>query len=350
MKKKKFFIILFIVIILLNPSMCLCSTNESINLSCNAAILIDSKTNKVLFGKNENEKIYPASLTKIMTAIITLENCKLTDKVSASYNAISVIPEGYSIADIKVDEELTVEQLLQVLLLYSANDAANVLAEHVGGSIDSFVSMMNTKAHELNLQNTHFTNAFGMHDENHYSTAYDLSILMKYCMKDETFRKIAGSASCAIPATNKSEPRLYVSTNSLIVPDNKYYYKYATIGKTGFTTQAKSCLIVSAYKDNLELIGVILGANDSETRFSEAKQLFEYGFNNYSIQNIFNQGDVATNITISNGSKDTRSLDLIVSDNISALLNNNISISNLTPEINLNSTLCAPITEGDVVR
>ena len=134
--------------------------------------------------------MYPASITKIMTAILTLENSKLNDKVIASHNATMSIPDGYSIANIQVGEELTVEQLLQLLLLHSANDAANVLAEHVGGSIESFVSMMNTKANELELKSTNFTNTYGMHDEKHYSTAYDLAILMKYCMKDENFRKI----------------------------------------------------------------------------------------------------------------------------------------------------------------
>lgn len=349
MKKKKIFIPLFILIIIFFHSICFASSNEPSNLSCGSAILLDSKTNKILFGKNEQQKMYPASITKIMTAILTLENCTLNDKIVSSYNAVMSIPDGYSTAKIQIDEELTIEQLLQLLLLHSANDAANVLAEHVGGSIESFVSMMNTKANELGLKNTHFTNTFGMHDDNHYSTAYDLAILMKYCMKDENFRKICGLASCAIPVTNKFDTRLYTSTNELIVPNSNSYYSYTTAGKTGFTSQAKHCLVSTAYKNDLELICVVLGVDDSYTRFSESKQLFEYGFQNYSIQNILEKDDIATNITIDNGSKDTKYLDLIVSDNISALLKNNESIANLTPEIKINNYVSAPIKEGDIV-
>lgn len=350
MKKRNIFIPIFAIIILLfNSSVVFCSSVEAPSISSEAAILIDTKTNKILYKKNESKQLYPASITKIMTAILVLENSRLTDKVTASYNAIMTIPDGYSIANIQIGEELNVEQLLQLLLLHSANDAANVLAEYVGGSLESFVSMMNTKADELNLTNTNFTNAYGLHDDKHYSTASDLAILMKYCMKDENFRKIAGMASCAIPVTNKFTTRKYTSTNGLIVPNSEYYYSYATAGKTGFTSQAKECLVSTAYKDNLELICVILGSENSSIRFNETKILFEYGFKNYSVQTILDKGNVATNITVDNGSKDTRSLDLILSDNISALLSNSTATSDLQPKIELNSYISAPIKEGEVL-
>ncbi len=220
---------------------------------------MDNKTQKILFSKNENEKMYPASTTKIVTAILTLENCNLDDIVTVSYDAVMSIPDGYSSASLQIGETLTVEQLLQLLLVHSANDAANVLAEHIGGSVESFVSMMNTKINELQLSNTHFTNTFGKHDDNHYTTAKDLATIMQYCIKNETFRKIAGSASCAIPATNKYGTRKYNSTNELIIPNSKYYYPILTCGKTGFTSQAGDCLVSCSYKDDLELICVILG-------------------------------------------------------------------------------------------
>lgn len=244
---------------------------------------MEPKTNTVLYSKNENEKVYPASTTKILTAIIVLENCNLNDVVTASYNSVMSIPEGYSTSDIQIGEQLTVEQLLELLLIYSANDAANVLAEFVGGSIDSFVAMMNTKLHDLNLTNSHFTNPYGLNDEAHYTTAYDLAHLMEYCLKNETFRKIAGKASCAIPATNLHAPRSYSSTNELLLVENPNYYPYLITGKTGFTSQAKECLVSSAYKDNLELIGVVLG---SDNRFSDTRNLYEYGYSNYSIEII----------------------------------------------------------------
>lgn len=245
MKLKKFFNILILTLIILftNYNYLFASTSfNNPSISAKSAILLDSNTNKIIYGKSENEKMYPASITKILTSIIVLENSNLDDVVTASYDAIMSIPEGYSTANIQIGEQLTVEQLLELMLVHSANDAANVLAEYVGGSIDSFVTMMNTKIHELKLNNSHFTNTYGKDDENHYTTAYDLSLIMKYCLKNDTFRKIAGQASCAIPATNKSDARTYTSTNELIIPNSNYYYSYLTAGKTGYTSRCKRML------------------------------------------------------------------------------------------------------------
>ena len=211
---------------------------------------------------------------------------------------------------------------------------------------------MNTKANELGLTNTHFTNTYGLQDDNHYTTAYDLSIIMQYCLKNEDFRRIAGSASCSIPATNKSDVRSYTSTNQLIVPGNLNYYSYVTVGKTGFTTEAGECLVSCAYKNNLELICVVLGGtvvDGVSTRFSESRTLYEYGFNNFSLKNIANPGDIITQIEVSNASPDTKSLDLAFTDSIYALVKNSDLATNYTPEIQLNSNISAPITQGDVL-
>lgn len=352
-KKKIFVLIILIILIICNFSFVFAAdSNEQPSLVSEAAILMDSKTNKILYSKNENKKMYPASTTKILTAILTIENCNLDDSVTASYDAVTSIPDGYSSANIQVGETLTVEQLLQLLIVHSANDAANVLAEYVGGSVESFVTMMNTKAHDLNLSGSHFTNTFGMHDENHYTTAYDLAILMQYCMKDETFRKIAGSASCSIPATNKYGVRLYSSTNELIIPNNKNYYQYLTAGKTGFTSQAGDCLVSCSYKDNLELICVILGGktvNGVSTRFTESKTLYEYGYSNYSIKTLINKDSVVNQIEIKNATKDTKNLDLLIDQDITALVNNSENYDNLVPEINIDETIQAPIDEGTVI-
>ena len=349
MKTKKLFVILFLTFLILYPFNYVLSAEMQTNLPSTTAegiFLLDNRTNKVIYSKSENKKMYPASTTKILTAIIVLENCNLNDVVAASYNAVMSIPDGYSTADIQIGEELTVEQLLELLLVYSANDAANILAEYVGGSIDSFVSMMNTKLNELNLTDSHFTNAFGMQDENHYTTAHDLAFIMKYCLKNDTFRKIAGQASCAIPATNKSGTRTYTSTNELLIPGTSHYYSYLTTGKTGFTTQAKECLVSSAYRDNLELICVVLGSND---RFADTRNLYEYTYSNYSIKNVVNEKDVVTNITVTNASKDTKNLDLLVNETVPVLINNSESISEIIPEITLNENISAPIEEGTVL-
>ena len=262
MKTKAILVILFIIILITNTTTGLAAT-EAPEILADAAILIDSSSEKILYSKNEAAKMYPASTTKILTAILTIENSNLDDVVTVPYEAISSIPSGYAVAALQVGEQLTVNQLLQVMLVHSANDAANVLAYHVSGSLDSFVELMNKKVEELGLKNTHFTNPSGMHNENHYSTAYDLAIIMKYCMKDSTFRNLSTLKYCTIPTTNKYDVRVFNTTNELLIYDTRevdsnYYYKYAIAGKTGYTTQAKNCLVSVANKGDLELICVVL--------------------------------------------------------------------------------------------
>ena len=349
MKNKKLSLILILIFLIIFPFIPISSANqvsESPSVSAESYFIIDNRTNKILYSKDENKKMYPASTTKILTAILVLENSNLDDVVTASYDAIMSVPEGYSSAKIQIGEQLTVEQLLELLLVPSANDAANVLAEHIGGTMDSFVAMMNTKINELGLANTHFTNVYGLHDENHYTTARDLALMMKYCLKNDTFRKISGQASCAIPATNMYGTRSYNSTNELLISSNKNYYEYLTAGKTGFTSQAKECLVSSAYRDDLELICVVLG---STNRFADTKTLHEYVYSNYSIKNIVNENDSISTISVSNATEATKNLDLLVTESIPALVTNNDSIAEITPEIVLNKNISAPIEEGAIL-
>lgn len=322
------------------------NTNSGPDINAESALLIDNKTNKVLYSKDMNRKMFPASTTKILTAILVLENHSLDEKVTASYNAVMTIPSGYSTASIQIDEVLTVEQLLELLLVHSANDAANVLAEYTGGSIDSFVAMMNTKINELGLSDTHFTNPYGLQDNNHYTTAHDLAIIMQYCLKNDDFRKIAGQASCAIPSTNKSEPRKYSSTNELLVAGNSNYYPNLIAGKTGYTSEAGECLVSAVYNDNLELVGVILNSNN---RFKDTRSLYNYGYTNFSIKNIVNEKDIITNVEVKNATKDTKNLNLLVSEDIPVLANNSDDLSKIEPQITLNSDIKAPIEDGQVL-
>ena len=355
LKKLSFFILVFLVV--LCNGICFANTPEP-EISAEAAILIFIFTGKVFYGKNENQKMYPASTTKIMTAILTLENANLNDVVTVPYDAIRTIPAGYSIAALQTDEQLTVNQLLQVMMVYSANDAANVLAFHISGSLENFANLMNQKVSELGLTDTHFTNPSGMHDENHYTTAQDMAIIMQYCMEDNTFRNLAGLKSCTIPATNKYQERTFNTTNNLLINsqtniNNNSYYEYAIAGKTGFTSQAKNCLVSVANKDDLELICVVLAAgtnaNGTSTKFSDSKSLFEYGYSNYSIKTFAEQGSTATQVTIVNGTDETKNLDLVIKDDISTLINNDDLNSNIEPKIELDSNLLAPISQGATV-
>lgn len=355
--KQKTFILIIVLILLIIPSKIYAFTDIP-RISSESALLIDSSTEKVLFSKDETKKMYPASTTKILTAILTIEHSNLDDVVTVPYEAISAIPFGYSIAALQTDEQLTVEQLLQVMFVHSANDSANVLAYHISGSISKFSILMNNKIEELGLKNTHFTNPSGMHDENHYTTAYDLAILMKYCMKNPTFRKLSSLKSCTIPSTNKYEERFFTTTNKLLIrntDDNSdnYYYKYAIAGKTGYTTQAGNCLVSVSNKDGLELICVVLSAglysDNSSGKFIDTKSLFDYGYNNYTIEKICEKNSIATQIEISNATKETKNLDLLILNDISVLISQDDLKKGILPKIQVEENLMAPISQGKVV-
>lgn len=326
-------------------------SQNNLSLYSEAGILIDSKTGKVLYGKNENVKMFPASTTKILTAIITIENCNLSDKVTASREAIISIPPGYSNAEIQPNDTISVQDLLNVFLIHSANEAGYILAEHISGSIENFANLMNEKAKEIGCTNTHFTNPSGIHNENHYSTAYDMSLIAQYCMKNETFRKVVSTPYITFSPSEGKQLKFY-NTNDLIINTSKYYYKYAIGIKTGYTSQAKNCLISASSKDGLELIAVILGAAHSEevssTRYVDTINLFNYGFDNYKSTEILARDSVIKNVEVENATKDTKDLSLLAKDTISVPVPKNINIDTLEPSIEINN-LSAPISEGAVV-
>ena len=324
-----------------------------------ACLLMEESTGKILYSKNANSIMYPASTTKIMTAILTLENCKLSDTAVVSHNAVFSIPSGYSTASLVEGEVLTIERLLNVLLIPSANDAAVVLAEHIAGSVEAFSDMMNSKAVELGCLNTHFVNPNGIHNENHYSTAYDLALIGKYAMQFPTFKEISSKTRYTLPITNaySKEDRIFNTTNDLIKPNyssspTNYYYKYATGGKTGYTDPAGQCIVATATKDNISLIAVTLHGDFTEDNLSQraldCKALFEYGFNNFSMVSIAQKGDVASNMKVPNATKDSSSLDLLYSDDIYAFVPNGFDTSSVTPNIKLSSTF-APIAQDTVL-
>ena len=346
--KKIFAIFISFIFIFIHTT---CFAIDSDKLYAESAILIDSNTGKVLFEKNMDKKMYPASTTKIMTAILAIENCNLDDVVSVNYNAISSIPSGYATAGLQTDERVTIKQLLEVLLVHSANDAANVLAMHVGGSIDSFISIMNSKAQELGCNNTHFTNTYGLHDENHYTTARDLAIIAKYCMQNESFRHFVSQSSCQIAPTNKHEARSYNNNNDLIISSSSHYYKYAIGIKTGYTKEAGNCLISASSKDGFETISVVLNTGTKHgARDEDAINLFNYAYDTFGIKRIAKKGDVVGQTTVFNGSKETRQLDIILSDDVDALsFLSSENNENITPTLKINKNISAPLAQGAVV-
>lgn len=357
-------LILFLIIITLfgfiHPVFAVDGNNSQKDININdittnssSCLLMDAKTGKIIYAKNAYEKLYPASTTKLMTAILTLENCKLTDTAIVSHNAIYSIPVGYSHASLKEDEELTIEQLLNVLLIPSANDAAIVLAEHISGSVEEFSKLMNEKAKSLGCLNTNFVNPNGIQNKNHYSTAYDLALIGKYALKFPDIKRIAMVKQYTLPTTNKYDKtdRIFNATNGLINDDvlNKNYYEYATGLKTGYTDASGYCIVSTAKKDDKELIAVILNSDSISKRYSDCKTLFNYGFDNYEYITIQDEKAVVKQVEIENGSKSSKNLNVVVKDKIEVFTKNDTDLSKLEPTIEINENLKAPLAENTVI-
>lgn len=353
---KKFLFFLSFVFLCMIPSQIFAVSTNSPN-----AILIDADTGRVLYEKNADEAAYPASTTKILTAILALENCNLTDEVTASYAAVMSVPVGGSHAAIQVGETLTVKELLQALLVCSGNDAANILAEHIGGSTESFAAMMNTRAKELGCTNTHFANPSGLHDSNHYTTARDLAILYKYATDNfSDFNEIVATIRFRLPITDKysSDDRFFLNSNQLIVPNSSsssknYYYAYATGGKTGYTKEAKNCLVAGATKDGVHLIAVVLGATQDEKgvsyRFTDTKALFEYGFETIVPNQIAKANTVLKTLPVENAKEKDATVKLQLKEDLSTTVDRTDLYSTFEPILVFDETITAPITEGDVL-
>ena len=344
---KKIIISMIFIAIIMTNCIFVYATND-LNVDAKASLIIEENSGKVIHEDNSNVQNYPASVTKILTAILTLENCELTDTVTVSKTAISNIPSGYVIAPLFVGEQMSVEDLLYALMLKSANDAAYVLAEHVGGSVEGFSEMMNKKAEELGCKNTHFVNPNGIHNSDHYTTAYDMYLIARYAMKNEEFVKIVSTYQHTLSVTNKysKNDRIMKNTNSFVNPSSRYYDENVKGIKTGTTLQAGNCLITNISKNGFDVITVILGARTSESKFSETKKMMNYVFDNYEFTQIHKKGDVIKNIEVEKATKETKSLNLVISDDIKAINNIKIKAEKIEPEISLNDEIIAPISKG----
>lgn len=247
----------------------------------NACVLMDADNGGIMAWLNGNEQRVPASTTKIMTCLLTLENAKMDEIVTMTQAGIEYTVNGSSNAATSLGEQFTVEDCLYMLMLKSANDIAAQLAEHVGGSVDAFVDMMNERAAGLGCKNTHFHNPNGMPDDEHWTTAFDLALIMQECLKNETFREIIKTRIHHVPPTNMmSEERIYENHCALILDDSEYYYPDCIGGKTGYTDLAWRTLVCAAERDGRTLICVVMHGYE-KSDFRDAKKLFEYGFNNF---------------------------------------------------------------------
>lgn len=266
---------------------------DGMSVKSPSAIVMEVNTGTILYEKNIHKQYYPASITKIMTTLLAIENCDMDEIVTFSADAVYKNEGDTSHIARDLGEKLTVEQCLYGIMLESANECAYAIAEHVGqklgGDYQTFINLMNTKAKELGCQDTHFNNCNGLPDDKHYVSAYDMALISAAAYKNETFRIITGAASYTIPATNKHEDPYYCHNHhKMIYPwqgDYKYLYDDCTGGKTGFTKVAGSTLVSFAEKDGMTLVCVILNAN-SPDHYTDTRELMDYCFENFQALNI----------------------------------------------------------------
>ncbi len=302
-------------------------TNEidSLNILSESVLLYDVDNKIVIFEKNGYEEKYPASITKVMTALLTLEHAdsNLQDTVYFSHDAVFSIPYNSSHIAMDEGETLTVENALYGLLLESANEVSNALAEYVSGSVESFGALMTSKAKELGANDTNFVNAHGLHDDNHYTTPYDMALIMSEAIKHEKFNEIGGTYSYNIPPTEKQpEERPLHNSNRMINSGSQYYNSDVIVGKTGFTNEAQHTLITYATRDDINLIAVVMYGNRYEP-YVDTETLLEYGFSSYEdivIQNA-NDNYNTINLFAEKEAYYTNESNSIEEDNISAVEN-----------------------------
>jgi D-alanyl-D-alanine carboxypeptidase len=265
-------------------------------------IVMEANTGTILYEKNSHEQHYPASITKIMTTLLALENSSMSDMVTFSHDAVHNT-EGSGIAR-DVGEQMTMEQCLYGVMLASANECAYAVAEKVGGgNINNFVDMMNKRATEIGCKNTHFANPHGLTDPNHYTSCYDMALIAKEAYKNENFRILTGTARYKIPPTNKhSEETCLQNHNEMLYPfrTTKYKYQYCTGGKTGYTDEANSTLVTFAEKDGMKLICVIMNTT-SPAQWTDSINLYNYCFDNFQVLNVLGNETRYSNKTLNTG-------------------------------------------------
>lgn len=285
---------------------------SDLNIAADSAILMDAKTNTILYSKNIDSPHYPASITKLLTALIIVENCDLDEQLTFSHNAVYNVESNSSNAGYDEGDVTSVKDALYALLIKSANEAANALAEHCSGSIEEFCNLMNKKAEELGCTNSHFNNPSGLNDPKHYTTAHDYAIISAAALNNKTVYDIASSTYYKLPPSKKNPDGLIITAHhSMMKKKDSKYCEYVKAGKTGYTTLAGNTLVTYAQKDDMCLIVVILQSN--QTHYSDTQTLINYGFNNFKtvpISNFTNKyKNIAQELNISYDNKTAVFLD-----------------------------------------
>lgn len=314
--------------------------------------MVNLDTNTVVYERSANERMYPASLTKIMTAIVALENCDDLQEIAKSPQYIydEFVGINISHASIEPGEEITMENLLYALLMQSANEAAKIIADHIGGgSIETFIDMMNKKAKEIGANNTHFVNPHGLFDENHYTTPYDMYLIAKYAMELDGFMEMCTTLIRDIGHTYP----LY-NRNDTMMSTSEYYYEPIRGIKTGTLEESGRCFVSTASKDGYNYLLVLMNApyldeegNVLQTNyaFTEAKNFYEWAFEEYKVKTLVQFNQVYTAINVKMG-KGVDTVNVVAGDNFTSLVMDEIEVSSMQPIKCLPEEIEAPVQKG----
>jgi serine-type D-Ala-D-Ala carboxypeptidase (penicillin-binding protein 5/6) len=319
--------------------------NNDVSLAKSAlsSVIIEQDTGKILYEKDARKELPPASMTKIMTMLIIMEEInkgklRLDDKVMTSEHAASM---GGSQIFLEPGEEMTVKEMLKGIAIASGNDASVAMAEKIAGTEEAFVSLMNKKVKQLGLKNTHFENPTGLPAPGHYSSAYDMAIMGRELLKYPLITKFTGTYEDYLRKDTEKQFWL-VNTNKLV-----RFYPGADGLKTGFTAEAKYCLTATAKKNNMRVVSVIMGAPTSKERNAQMTNLLDYAFNQYQVKQLIKQGENIERLSISKGK--SKGVNVITKSPVSVVLKKGEAMNKITKDIKLNKNIQAPIKKGQVV-
>lgn len=327
--------------------------DTDLSINAEACILIDAETGVVIYEKNSHEVLYPASITKIMTVLLACEEGNMSDTVVHSENAVFGIGEGSSHIGMDVGEEVNFEDALYGILLESANEVCMAVAEHIDGTVEKFVDRMNEKAAELGCKDTHFANPHGYHDDNHYTTCYDMALITKAAVHNDEFLKIFSTVDHTIPPTNKNVERYLHNKDKMMRPTSPYYYENIIGGKTGFHDQALNTLVSYAGKDDVRLISVVMKDNGAALAYEDSANLLDYGFSLYENKSLVSSDAYSGEIPVIQNYKDKvyqlGNISLKLDGDFSAKVPSFVDASQVSVKPQLDENIQAPVEVGTTV-
>ncbi len=354
-KKLAKYILTFLLIISILSCTAHAYQINGFTLDAHTAILLSLDTGEILYTKNADDKVYPASLTKMLTAIVLIENTENLDTEIITYTNDAnneILGTGSVVIGLKIGEQLTARDALYCLLVSSGGDVAYAIAHHYGGNTEGFTEMMNAKAAEIGLKNSHFGNPVGLHDSQTYTTGTDISLLARYALQYDIFKEVTNSVKYTLPATNMSGPRYFTTTNYLINPNTDCYYKYASGVKTGFTDEAGRCVVSTASNGGYNYLCVIMGCKNADGRrneFIDSANLYRWAFNNFEYKSILDTTKPVTEMRV-NLSLETDHIPLYAENNLTQIFPKTADSSTVTIKPTLKyEEIDAPVKAGTVL-